>query len=1139
MTIRRGLMAATILATTMSLAPAALARNAAPSSASCSASSSPPASATAAADTLAQQFQDPPSEARPRVWWHWMNGNVTKDGIAKDLAWMKRVGIGGLQNFDANLDTPQVVDKRLVYMTPEWKDAFRFAATEADRLGLELAIAASPGWSETGGPWVKPEDGMKKLVWSERTVAGGKPVRGALPPLPQVVGPFQTAPLVENMPGQSVKAGPQPNASGEVAVLAVRVAEPALPAPAFTLGDGTKLNATGLADADLRSAVKVPLNSGLAGAMMVRFPRAVTVRSLRLFLPGVKLPFRGVPIKATLEVREGAGWRAVTDIPLGGVPTTRTFPATTGQEFRLALADSSNRGNLDMLNAAPGAVSINFFDTGPMTSVNVADFQLVADARVDRAEEKAGYDTVLDYHALASGDGDAGGATPNPDAVIDLTNRVRPDGSLDWTPPKGSDWRIMRFGWSLTGKTNHPAPPEATGLEVDKLDGAAVRRYLEHYLGMYREAVGPDLIGKRGVQALLTDSIEVGNANWTAAMEAEFAARRGYALRPWLPVLAGTVIGSPAQSDRFLFDFRATLAELIADKHYGTVANVAHEQGLKVYGEALEDKRPMLGDDLAMRAHADVPMAALWTFADQGKLRTTLLGDMRGAASVAHVYGKPYVAAESMTSVNAPWDFAPSNLKKVIDLEFASGINRPVIHTSVHQPSDDKQPGLSLAIFGQYFNRHEAWAELAKPWVDYLARTSLMLQQGRNVADVAWFIGEDSPVTALYAEKAPANLPTAHAWDFVNAAMLASALSNDGTEVVSSGGAHYRAIYLGGTSQAMTLPTLERLAALVRGGATLIGEKPRATPSNADDMARFAALADALWAGAAGKGRVIATQTIDAGLQQAGIAPDFTLSGAANGDVLFVHRKLADGEAWFLNNRRQAPLAGEARFRVTGLQPELWRAETGKAEPLSYRIEGGQTVVPLSLLPEDAVFVVFRKPATATASAVTVAAPVLSTVAKLDGAWTVAFQPGRGAPASITLPNLAPLEQHADPGVRYFSGIATYSTAFTLPKAAKPGQALWLDLGDVGEIAEVTVNGRPAGSVWHKPFRVDISGTAQRGRNTLQVRVANLWVNRLIGDAQPDAQKITFTTVPTYRPDAPLRPSGIAGPVVIEAAGRP
>lgn len=1118
MTIRRAARAAVLLAGTMLLAHPALGES--------------PASSVVDAngqDVLAGQFRDPPAQARPRVWWHWMNGNVTKDGIAKDLAWMKAVGIGGLQNFDANLATPQVVDKRLVYMTPEWKDAFRFATSEADRLGLELAIAASPGWSETGGPWVKPQDGMKKLVWAEATLAGGKRLRGALPALPDTTGAFQSVPFAEEMPGQDAHGGEKPKAGGAIAVLAIPVAHAALPAPVYTLADGSALSASVLADADLGTAARVPLAQDRSGVVTVTYPAAVTVRSVRVFLPGIKLPFRGVPIKAALEVRDGGTWRKVADLPLTGVPTTRSFRAVTGREFRLSLADSGDNGNLDLLNAAPGAVSINFFDTGPLTAATLADFQLFAEPRVDRGEEKAGYETVLDYHQLSSAG--SGEAAPGPEAVVDLTDRLRPDGTLDWTAPKGTDWRILRFGWSLTGKTNHPATPEATGLEVDKFDAGAVRRYLETYLSMYRETVGAEMIGKRGIKAILTDSIEVGKANWTGAMEDEFARRRGYALRPWLPALAGVVVGSAERTDRFLFDFRATLADLMADQHYGTVARVAHENGLSVYGEALEDKRPLLGDDLAMRAHADVPMAALWTYQEAHQLRTTLVGDMRGAASVAHVYGKPFVAAESMTSVNAPWDFAPSSLKKVIDLEFASGINRPVVHTSVHQPVDDKQPGLSLAIFGQYFNRHESWAPLARPWVDYISRTSFMLQQGRNVADVAWFIGEESPVTALYAESVPQGLPTANAWDFVNAQMLADVMRNDGAEVVTAGGARYRAIYLGGTSRQMTLPTLRRLADLVRGGATLIGEKPVATPSAADDAAQFAVLADALWAGDAGKGRVIATSDIDAGLTQAGIGADFRMAGANAGDVLFVHRKLDDGDAWFLNNRKHSTVQGEARFRVRGKAPELWRAETGKSEALPYRIEGDETVVPLDLGAEDAVFVVFRKAARADVLVTRKPAPV--PVATLDGAWQVAFQPGRGAPANIVMSRLGALDQHSDPGVKYFSGVATYTTTFTAPRQHKAGSALWLDLGNVGEIAEVSVNGKLAGYAWHKPYRIDIGDVVKPGVNALQVRVANLWVNRLVGDAQPGAVKTTFTTVPTYRPDAPLRPSGLIGPVTL------
>lgn len=1114
MIIRRGLSVATILASTTLLTPAVHADTAAPTSAS--------------AQTLDDQFLDPPASARPRVWWHWMNGNISKDGIAKDLAWMKAMGIGGLQNFDANLATPQIVDKRIVYMTPEWKDAFRFATMEADRHGLELAIASSPGWSATGGPWVQPADGMKKLVWSETVVPGGKPFRGILAASPDTTGPFQTMPFAEDMPGLGGGDHAKPTASGSIALLAVPVPDVQLPKPAYALVDGTAVSSAALTDANLGSVAKVPLADDLSAAVQVSYPRAVTIRSMRLSIPGIKLPFRGVPLLASLEVRDGLEWKHICDIPLTSVPTTRAIPATTGQHFRLRFAENPDKGNLDMLNAAPGAVSINFFDTGPLKAIHLADFQLFAENRVDRAEEKAGYDTVLDYHAIATAND--GTADISTDSVIDLTSRIKPDGTIDWTPPKGRDWRLIRFGWSLTGKTNHPATPEATGLEVDKFDAAAVRRYLETYIGMYRDTVGADLIGKRGVRAILTDSIEVGRANWTGAMEAEFSARRGYALRPWLPALTGIIIGTPAQTDKFLFDYRQTLAELLADKLYGTVAKVAHENDMIVYGEALEDKRPLLGDDLAMRAHADVPMAAMWTYREERQLRTTLIGDMRGAASVAHVYGKPFVAAESLTSVNAPWDFAPADLKPILDLEFVSGINRPVIHTSVHQPRDDNRPGMTLAIFGQYFNRHDSWASMARPWVDYISRTSLMLQQGHNVADVAWFIGEESPVTALYAEKIPAGLPANHAYDFINAQMLSDALRNDGADLTTPGCARYKAMYLGGTSQQMTLPTLQRLAQLVRSGATLIGKRPVGTPSAADDQAKFAALADALWGGDTGSGRVIATQDIDAGLAQAGIAPDFRMdTSAKDAQIAFVHRKLPDGEIWFVNNRKATSVDGNARFRITAMQPELWHAETGKSEPLPYRIENGETVVPLSLVANDAVFVVFRKPATA--ASLSLPNKEWRTVSDLSQGWTVAFEAGKGAPASIAMPRLLPLEQHGDPGVKYFSGVATYSRQFTAPKTGKPGAPVWLDLGVVSGVAHVTVNGKPAGYAWHPPYRVDIGGVVAKGRNTVEVKVANTWVNRLIGDAQPGATPIGKPSAPTYRADAPLRASGMIGPV--------
>lgn len=1091
---------------------------------------------------LEDQFRDPPNSARPRVWWHWMNGNVSKDGIAKDMAWMKRVGIGGLQNFDANLQTPQVVEKRLVYMTPEWKEAFRFAAHEADRQGLELAIAASPGWSETGGPWVKPQDGLKKLVWSETSVPAGQHFTGKLAAPPSATGPYQAlgaALSIEEMISGH-PAPPAPTYYGEVGLFAFPETVASPPAvPRAVDGLGNVLSAAALSDADLGQGVTLARKEGEAASLQLDYAGPTRIASATVFVPGVVVPFAGAAFTGALESSaDGKTWTPVTALTLGAVPTTVSFPAVTAAHFRLVLNARKPDGGLG--SPVPGIVMDGLFDgVGAAMAKRpliVGTFALDAGTKVDRFEAKAGFVMSRDYYALEEPKDGASGVAPA--SVIDLSGKLKADGTLDWQAPalpKGQRWRVLRMGYSLLGTTNHPAPPEATGLEVDKFDGDAVRRYLDHYIGMYKEAAGPDMVGQRGVRALLTDSIEVGEANWTPLMLEQFQRLRGYDARPWLPTLTGVLVGTRAEADKFLYDYRRTLADLLASEHYGTVAKVAHENGLKVYGEALEDKRPMLGDDMTMRSHTDIPMAAMWTFREEGP-RQTLIADMRGAASVAHLYGQNLVAAESMTASMSPWAFAPKDLKRFIDMEFVNGVNRPVVHTSVHVPVDDRKPGLSLFIFGQYFNRMESWGEMAKPWVDYIARSSLLLQAGRNVADVAYFYGEEAPLTGLYGDKPVADAPVRHAYDFLSYDALTGLLSNDGNEVVAPSGARYRAIYLGGSSQRMTLGALKKLVALVEGGATVIGNAPVSTPSmmSAQD-AEWSALVAKLWPGsgdaAVGKGRVIASQDVEGALKAVGVAPDFTFTGGdAAAKIPFVHRRDGQGEIYYLSNP-QGPQRIEARFRVTGKAPELWHPETGTSEPVSYRIENGETVVPLSLVEGDAVFVVFRK--ATTKQSLTLPARPVRTLSSLDDGWTVRFQADRGAPASIEMAKLAPLERSADSGVKYFSGEATYSRSFALPRGAKAGQPLWLDLGQVGDLAEVSVNGKPVGAVWHAPYRIDVGKAVKSGANTIEVKVANLWVNRLVGDAQPGAKPITWTAMPTYRADAPLRPSGLIGPVTL------
>lgn len=1097
----------------------------------------PAASTNAApADPVAAGFDHPPQGARPRVWWHWLNGNITKEGIREDLDWMARSGLGGLQNFDAEMMTPQVVARRLPYLSPEWADAFRFAAGLAEQKGLEFGIAASPGWSETGGPWVRPEDGMKKLVWSETLVAGGRPVTLRLPPTPRTTGPFQDLFVQPDIMGQRPAPDKLARHGAEIAFYAYPLADAAstpLPLPVVRTG-GQPIDARKLATRDEADIVEIaPPAAGHPAVITLDYPEPQTVRSATIYMPGAASLFEGAAARPVLEASDdGVAWRKVADLPLSQVPASAGFAPVTAARFRVVIAARPAPPNPAFM-PVPGADTGPFGAIGQAHSLRLGQLMLSAEPRVNGFEAKAGFATVDDYYALDAGV-DPGEAGVDPASIVDLTPQVAPDGTLAWTPPAGN-WKIVRIGYSLTGIENHPAAPEATGLEVDKYDGRAVRAYLDTYLSKYEDAAGRDLMGARGVRALVTDSIEVGASNWTPRLLEQFRRLRGYDARPWLPALTGVIIGTRARTDAFLYDYRRTLADLIASEHYGTVAQVAREHGMRVYGEALESARVTLGDDMAMRSHASIPMAAMWTYRPQSGPNPTALADMRGAASVAHLYGQNLVAAESMTSAMAPWAFAPADLRPMIDMEFASGVNLPVIHTSVHQPlGEDKKPGLSLAIFGQYFNRNETWAGMARPWVDYMARSSWLLQQGRFYADVAYFYGEEAPLVALYKHGLPADAPRRYAYDFVNADVLMHRVSVQNGDIVAASGARYRVLVLGGSSRHMTLDTLRQLERLATRGATIVGPAPLGTPALADDRPAFAVLVKRLWTGApvtrVGRGRIVAGADVETVLASLDQAPDADLGAATGTQLLFVHRRLPDGDLYFVTNRTDAPVTTEGRFNVRGKAAEFWHADTGRTEPASYRGEGGVTVVPLALGANESTFIVFRKPSAR--AAVTVPARAWTPAAELAQGWQIAFE-GLAAPAPIAAGVPGSLTANADPLVKYFSGTTIYRNGFTLPAGARAGMPLKLDLGRVGDVAEVRINGKPAGIAWKPPYEVDIGALVVDGANTVEVRVANLWVNRLVGDAQPGAAKVTFTAAPTYKADAPLRPSGLMGPVTL------
>jgi hypothetical protein len=1106
---------------------------------------SPSSFAQKAPASLEDGFRNPPNSAKPRVWWHWMNGNITKEGIKLDLEWMNRVGIGGFQNFDASLTTPKLVDKRLVYMTPEWKDAFRYATTLADQLGLEEAIAGSPGWSESGGPWVKPNQGMKKIVWSETRIEGGKPFTGALPHPPTVSGPIQNIPIFDFLAmisGQPPTGGPSFYA--DTAVIAYRAPENDVPVsalqPKITCGSGN-LNLALLDDGDLVKTTQLPkAPAGQQAWVQYEFASPQTMQAVTLVLndPGAAAAnmFGAAPSIADVEASDdGQTFRKLVDIPNdGGQEHTIAFPATRARFFRVAFTDKPPAGFSEMTFDVENPFG-DFSGMKPDPNFEISELVLHPGARVSRFEEKAGFANLIGLDSFPTPPVATSDAIRKND-IIDLTSKMGPDGNLDWTPPAGK-WVVLRFGYSLTGVTNHPASPEGTGLEVDKLSRQDVKEYMEKYLDNYKSAVG-DLMGKRGLQYVISDSWEAGTANWTDDMVAEFTKRRGYDPRPWMPVLAGHVIESSQDSDRFLWDFRKTLGELLAENHYDQINDILHARGMGHYGESHEEGRAFIGDGMEVKRHNDVPMSAMWT--QKPGVNQEQYGynaDIRESASVAHIYGQNLVAAESLTASSGAWAWSPATLKPTADKELAMGLNRFVIHTSVHQPLLDKRPGLALGPFGQWFNRNETWAEQAKPWVSYQARSSYLLQQGRFDADIAYFYGEDSNITALFGKKSP-DIPAGYNFDYINADALIHVLTFKDGQLATPSGMRYRVLALDPHSQQMSLPVLKKIRDLVQAGAIVAGPKPTDTPSLSDSPKEFQSIADQLWGSGSGntvgKGRVYGDKSLGDVLTAAGVALDFNYTKPqVDTNLLFVHRKLADGDLYFVDNRNDRDEVLDASFRVTGKEAEFWHTDTGTTEPASFQIADGRTTVPLHLEPWGTVFVVLRKPAKTTSRSLPKTAE--TTLATVEGPWDLSFEPNLGAPAKTTLDKLISWSDSSDEGVKYFSGKGTYTKTIDAPADwLVKGARVWLDLGDVKNLAEVSVNGRPLGIVWKTPYRVDITGALKPGKNAVEIRITNAWVNRIVGDRQPNVTKTyTLTSPKFYKADSKLVASGLLGPVKV------
>jgi alpha-L-rhamnosidase/Polysaccharide lyase family 4, domain III/Polysaccharide lyase family 4, domain II len=1055
-------------------------------------------------------FKTPPPAARPTCWWFWGESVTTEHGITQDLEAMKRVGWGGVVLYEQVFsDAPDACQS----LSPEFMARVRFAAAECARLGLSLELNVGPGYV-AGGPWITPELGQQRLVSSELQIEGGRKISRTLPKPSAKLGFYRDV---------AVLAYPSPAGSETVS------------APTLT-SEPAGLDLTTMLDPNGKKVRIPPSPNGRSSSIQMDYRKPFTARSLvfsqrtnaKALIVATQTPgnwsddnygqgVRPYPPLGELEASDdGVLWEFVCSLPQRGFQLdgrerqTLAFPAKTARYFRLNLHGWGRNERYKDDDLYLGGV------------------ELLGEARLDQWEVKSA--NYIDFPEPDRTPAYTANEVIDPAKIVDLTDRLSPEGKLDWDAPPGR-WTILRFGHTATGAMVKHGRPESKGLECDKMSVAAARVQFENYTGRIlkeiRTVPGARLAG------INVDSAEVGSQNWTTDFAAQFQARRGYELRRFLPAMAGRVVGSREQSDRFLTDLRRTCADLISDNYYGEFQRLCHANDMTVMAQT-GIATPMPIDDIQAKGHADIPMCEFWLSQADGTL------DCKETSSAAHVYGLPIVAAEAFTG--SPSDVTPGKLKPLADNALALGVNRFVVLASIHQPWDDRKPGVTEDRYYLPYQRHNTWWEYSGAFWNTLSRSAYLMQEGRPVMDLLYHLGNDVPQKIAPARMRPAP-PEGYDYDACGDEILLRAGVKDG-RVVLPGGMSYRVLVLAGGDR-LTLAVARQLRALVTQGAVVLASsKPLGSRSLADGTAGDAEvrkIADKLWGPGqpsssgeqtTGRGKVIWGRTPAVALSELGVSKDFEAASAKPGqNILFAHRRSGTDEIYFVANHLGKPTTFNGLFRVQGKIPQAWNPETGEITALpGFTAKKDRIEVPLSLESYGSLFVVFRDEPAPKANAAAGLVGEIPVWKTLSGFWEVGFTPNAGAPEKLTFPSLISWSEHSDAGVRNYAGTATYVQEFDLPTV--PAGRVVLDLGRVESLASVSLNGVAFGVLWKAPYAVDVTQALRPGKNRLEVKVVNVWANRLIADAGlPESKRVSWASYNPYKPGDPLLPAGLLGPV--------
>lgn len=1039
-------------------------------------------------EQIVRGFQTPTDDNTLWCYWYWIGDDISKEGITKDLEAMKKAGIGAA--FIGNIN-PDEVDGKVPMLSEAWWDHMVHAVNEGKRIGVDIGSFNCPGWSQSGGPWVTAEKAMRYLNYSETKITGGKEVKVRLP-RPQEE--FQDVYVLAFPQKEEEKT--RLNRSNSTIEIT-----PAIQNPTALLDGAT----------DVEVVFSAPRHT-----INIQSKKLITARSLWLY-PGKNRLILDGELQAEKEgeyvtIKNFHFDRSNFNENVGPekyAPVALSIPETQTSAFRLVctiqpMPQPAGFSEI-VLSEAPVLEAYVEKHLGKMHPTPLPEW--------DTYSWKSQPELENEQLAISG------------DNVLDLSDKMDADGQLTWNAPPG-EWTILRFGMTPTGTKNSPSAPQGKGYEVDKANRELIRFHFEQFIGELLRRIPEE--SKSAFKYVIADSYEMGSQNWTDDFEQKFEQRYGYNPKKYLPVFSGRIVGSVAESDRFLWDLRRAVADDVAYEYCGGLREISNENGLKLWLEnyghwGFPSEFMMYG------GQSDFVSGEYWNEGTLGNI------ECKAASSTAHVYGKETTSAECFTASARTYVRHPAMLKKRGDWSLTEGINHHVLHLYIHQPDDNRTPGIN-AWFSTEFNRHNTWFEPGKAYFDYLRRAQHMLQQGKYVADVCYFIGEDAPIMTGATNPA---LPKGYSYDYINAEAIMTRLSVEDGRLVLPDGMSYRLMVLP-PLETMRPELLAKLEELVAAGGIIYGPAPQSSPSlqnypQCDEQVQD--LAGRMWKGDTqvkeyGKGFVVEGLSLQEALDHFGISPDVTVSE----EVLWTHRTMNGMEIYFLTNQSGKAISIRPSFRTDGLQPQLWDAVTGEIRMINdFKVENGRTIIPLEMDTDRSWFVVFTNYTNEhIAAGYADNVPTFNTVQSLSEPWEVNFANKEIGPTEPQkMETLTDWTSSGNNAIRYYSGTAVYTTSFQYSK--ERAQDIFIDLGQVGVMATVKLNGREVGAVWMAPYRLNISDEIQEGENVLEVAVANVWRNRLTGDKQlPSAEKTTWVAVDRINAEEELISSGLVGPVRIQ-----